>query len=80
MRLPFGLTVSQDIFQQQMTDILEGLPGVVGITDDVCVIGITEEEHDQNLTSLMLRAKDRCLVFNSSKCIINFILWKSLHI
>ena len=62
MRLPFGLTVSQDIFQQQMTEILEGLPCVIGITDDVCVIGKTEEEHDKNLTRLMLRAKDRGLV------------------
>ena len=35
-----------------------------------CVIGKTEEEHIQNLTRLMLRAKDRGLVFNSSKCII----------
>ena len=36
----------------------------------MCVIGKTEEEHDKNLTRLMLRAKDRGLVFNSSKCII----------
>ena len=45
-RLPFGLRVSQDIFQARMDKILEDLPGVVGITDDVCVHGKDEEEHD----------------------------------
>ena len=29
--------MSQDIFQDRMDEILEDLPGVVGITDDVCV-------------------------------------------
>ena len=69
-RLPFGLSVSQDIFQQHMTEILEGLPNTVGITDDVCICGETEEEHNQNLTMLMERAKQRGLVFNSDKCFI----------
>ena len=48
-RLPFGLRVSQDIFQARMDEILEDLPGVVGITDDVCMLGKDEEEHDRNL-------------------------------
>ena len=66
-RLPFGLRVSQDIFQARMDEILENLPGVVGITDDVCVHGKDEAEHDRNLQGLMDRAK--CgLVFNSDKC------------
>ena len=39
-RLPFGLRVSQDIFQARMDEILEDLPGVVGITDDVCFTGL----------------------------------------
>ncbi len=69
-RLPFGLSVSQDIFQQHMNEILEGLTGVVGITDDVCVSGETEAEHDKNLAQLMHRAKEKGLVFNSEKCMI----------
>ena len=66
-RLPFGLGVSQDIFQARMDEILEGLPGVVGITDDVCVHGKDEEEHDRNLKALMDRAKETGLVFSSDK-------------
>ena len=66
-RLPFGLRVSQDIFKARMDEILEDLPGVVGITDDVCVHGKDEEEHDRNLKALMDRAKETGLVFNSDK-------------
>ena len=58
-RLSFGLRVSQDIFQARMDEILEDLPGVVGITDDVCVHGKDEEEHDRNLKALMDRAKEK---------------------
>ena len=42
-RLPFGLRVSQDVSQARMDEILEDLPGVVGITDDVCVHGARPE-------------------------------------
>ena len=37
-RLPFGLCVSQDIFQQRMDEILESLEGCVGIAD-ICIFG-----------------------------------------
>ena len=67
-RLPFGLNVSQDIFQQKMDVILENCPGTVGIADDVAVFGETAEEHDKNLMNLMIEAKKNGLVFNSKKC------------
>ena len=70
LRLPFGLNVSQDDFQRKMDEILENLPGVTGIADDVCVSGATGEEHDENLINLMTRAEKKGLVFNSSKCAI----------
>ena len=69
-RLPFGLRVSQDLFQARMDEILEGLEGVISIADDVSVVGRTEEEHDRNLHRLMLCAAESGLVFNSAKCSI----------
>ncbi len=68
-RLPFGLSISQDIFQQRMDTILERAPGCVGIADDVAVYGATIEEHDSNLLNLMKIAKEEGLVFNSKKCV-----------
>ena len=35
IRLPFGLGVTQDIFQMAMDDTLQDLPGVVSIADDI---------------------------------------------
>ena len=53
-----------------MDQILEGLEGVTGIGDDVCVYGENSEDHDRNLTNLMERAQEEGLVFNSAKCLI----------
>ena len=69
-RLPFGLSISQDIFQERMDSILEKCEGVIGITDDIIVFGSTEEEHNKNLLNLFKVAKNNGLVFNSKKCII----------
>ena len=70
-RLPFGLCVSQDLFQQAMDRILARAPGCVGIADDVVVYGRDNTEHDKNLLRLMQVAKEEGLVFNSKKCVIN---------
>jgi hypothetical protein len=67
-RLPFGLKTSQDVFQRVMDEILEGLPGVVSIADDITVFGSNEQEHDHHMHLLMARAKESGLVFNPSKC------------
>ena len=69
-RLPFGLSVSQDIFQQRMDSIIAQVPGCVGIADDIAVYGRTEQEHDANLWRLLEVAKKEGLVFNSAKCVI----------
>ena len=40
--LPFGLNLSQDVFQERMDRILEYCPGKIGIADDVGVFGKVE--------------------------------------
>ena len=54
-----------------MDEILESMEGCVGIADDICIVGATQEEHDQRLISLLEVAKSAVLVFNSTKCSIN---------
>ena len=66
-RLPFGLIVSQDVFQKELDTALEGLPGVTGIADDNFVYGSTEKEHDENLLRLMERAREKGIKFNANK-------------
>lgn len=70
LRCPFGLKMSQDIFQQKMDQILETCKGAIGISDDICVYGRTIQEHDQNLIETMETARKYGLVFNKEKCAI----------
>ena len=69
-RLPFGLCVSQDIFQQKMDFILDKCPGSAVTADYIAVHSPTEEEHDANLRNLMLVAREHGLIFNLDKCVI----------
>lgn len=68
LRMPFGLVMSQDVFQRKMDQILEQCDGCIGIADDVIVFGKNEQEHDKNLIKLMETARKYGLVFNSEKC------------
>ena len=68
--MPFGLKMSQDVFQMCMDQITDRLPGIIAIHDDICVYGKTREEHDTNLLQLMKTASKNGLVFNSHKCSI----------
>ena len=76
--MPFGLKMSQDIFQMwadqatdfqmQMDQATDCLPGMIAIHDDICMFSHTPEEHDENLLCLMESAKTHGIVFNSAKC------------
>ena len=71
LRLPFGLSVSQDIFQCRMDKILGKVgEGVIGIADDVVVYGKDLEEHDRNLHKLLKVAEQEGLVFRAEKCCV----------
>ena len=70
LHMPFGLKMSQDVFQMQMDQITDRLPGVIAIHDDICVFGKDTADHDNNLLQLMKTAQGHGLVFNSSKCAI----------
>ena len=46
LRLPFGLCVSNEIFQKHLNQELLGLPGVKCIADDVLIYGRDDADHD----------------------------------
>ena len=66
--MPYCSTDSQDAFLAKMDQILEGLEGVVSITNDIIVHGVTEEQHDKNMRNLMDCTLENGLVFNPDKC------------
>lgn len=66
-RLPFGIKSAPEVFQAAMECLLEGLDGVAVIMDDILVYAATREEHDQRLTALLGRCRQRGLKLNEKK-------------
>ena len=73
LRMPFGISTAPEEYQRRQDQAVEGLPGVLSIADDILVYGEgdTEEnaiqDHDQKLTALMKRCRERRLVLNKDK-------------
>ena len=66
-RMPFGMKMSQDVFQIQMDRILEQCPGTIGIHDDVIICGYTREDHDANLINFLNVCQREGLCLSSKK-------------
>ena len=67
LRLPFGLKVASDVFQERLNSILQHATGVTGIADDCLINGSTQEAHDKNLLYLLHLARLNNLKFNAKK-------------
>ena len=67
-RLPFGITSAPEHFQRRMSDLLNGLEGIVCMMDDVLVHGRTTEEHDEHLERVLQRLQEAGLTLNQQKC------------
>ena len=66
--MPFGLKMSQDVFQMWMDQATDHSPNIIAIHDDICIIGHTPEEYVEPLLCLMHSAKDHGIISNSAKC------------
>ena len=67
-KLPFGITSAPEHFQRRMSEILDGLPGVVCHVDDVLVSGKDQKEHDSRLNTVLQRIQAAGLTLNRGKC------------
>ena len=67
LRLPFGLSVSSEIFQKRLHQEVEGLRGVKCIADDVLIYGTSEADHDSNLEGFMSRCQQKGIKLNAQK-------------
>ena len=70
LSVPFGLRMSQDIFQMRMDDIVAQCPSVLAIHDNVFIYGKNDRDHDANMINLFNVAQKEGLIFNSKKCAI----------
>ena len=71
LHMPFGLKMSQDVFQMCMDQITDRLLGIIVIHNDICVYGKDMVRQNRNLLQPMQTATQQGLVFNTSKCVIH---------
>ncbi|KAL9960086.1 hypothetical protein ACROYT_G033491 [Oculina patagonica] len=71
--MPFGIATAPEEYQRRQHEVLEGLPGLYVIADDILITGQgkTQEEalqdHDCNLIALLERAREVNLKLNPKK-------------
>ena len=70
-RLPFGITSAPEHFQRRISEILQGLNGVVCLVDDILVYGNTQGEHNTHLMAVLQRIKEAGLTLSEDKCKFN---------
>ena len=66
-RLPFGLIISHDIFQQNLDTVFSRIKNIMGIIDDILVTGSTEEDHDIVMTKVLKRTKENNIGYYPDK-------------
>ena len=66
-RLPFGVKLSQDVFQRKLDEVYKDIPNVMGIADDIMVCGSTESEHDQAFCKMLEANRKHNVSLNSEK-------------
>lgn len=69
LRLPFGLSSASEVFQREISDALDRIPGVRVYIDDVLVWGTTKAEHDKRLRAALAAISSAGFTLNAEKCI-----------
>jgi hypothetical protein len=73
LRISFGIATAPEEYQRRQHEVLEGLPGIHVIADDILITGQgeTQEEafrdHDINLVALLQRAREVDIKLNPKK-------------
>jgi len=66
-RLPFGVKLSQDIFQRKLDEVYKDIPNVMRIADDIVVCGSTESEHDKAFCKMLEATRKHNVSLNFEK-------------
>ena len=70
-RLVFGVNCASEIFQHTLSQILQGIPGVLNMWDDILVYGSNQDEHDRNLELVLQRLQEAGVTLNREKSVFN---------
>ena len=67
LKLPFGLKIASDIFQDRLDRVLALVPSTIRIADDIIIYGENEIDHDASFITLCKTARANGLKLNASK-------------
>ncbi|XP_055584900.1 uncharacterized protein K02A2.6-like [Uranotaenia lowii] len=68
-RLMFGVNCAPEVFQREMTRILEGIENVIIYIDDILIYSPTLEELRKITAKVLKVLRINCLTLNNDKCI-----------
>jgi hypothetical protein len=68
IRMPFGIASAPAIWQRTIEEVLQGIPGIQVMLDDIVITGKDDQEHLQNLDKVLARLEEYGLRLNLDKC------------
>ena len=63
-KMPFGISSAPEHFQKRMNEILDGLPGVVCLINNIFVYGTSQAQHDEHLKAVLKRIQSAGVTLN----------------
>ena len=66
--LNYGTNSAAEVFQHTLQQLLQGIPGVCNLADDILVFAPSYEEHNQALEACFKRLQEHGLTLNLGKC------------
>lgn len=67
-RLPYGVSPATSIFQRIIENLLGGIPHVAVFIDDIIISGESEEEHINNIESVLKKLNSSGFKVKLEKC------------
>jgi hypothetical protein len=58
IRMPFGIASAPAIWQRTIEEVLQGIPGIQVMLDDMIITGKDDQEHLQNLEKVLSNLKN----------------------
>lgn len=68
-RLLFGVSSAPEIYQNEIRKVIQGIPGVANMSDDLVVHGKDKSEHDDRLIQVLKRLQACGLTLNKEKSV-----------
>tara|TARA_B110000881_G_scaffold207396_1_gene211562 strand:- start:705 stop:4865 length:4161 start_codon:yes stop_codon:yes gene_type:complete len=66
-RLPFGISSAPEIYQRMMSEVLDGLDGVICHMDDILIHSSSHEQHAKHVRTVLQRLAEAGITLNN-KC------------